>query len=336
MPIPFLLIGGLATAALGIGKSVKAGMDQKDANETNEYAQTVVSEATEAATKSRENSNKAIENLGRKKLWVLDNSIKPFIQIFEQIHDIELSESSGMDELEKFRIDKQAFDELRHMSTLASSLAGGVAGGAFAGALTALGAYGGAMTLGACATTGTAIASLSGAAATNATLAFLGGGALSVGGLGVTGGAAVLGGLVAGPALAVLGFVVGAKASANKDAAYSNLAKAHEFEEEVKTIQVLCKGLRLRANMFERLLIQLDAIFTPYVDRLAHTIKSSGTDYSKYSDREKAVVAATLSIAKAIKAVLDTPILTEGGNLTDESKNIVDPVRRVIEAHTNV
>ena len=336
MPIPFAFIAiGAGAAALGIGKGVKAGVDQKDANETNERAQDIVDSATKAAKKSRENSSKAIENLGRKKIWVLDNSVESFINLFEQLHNVELGESSGMDELKKFRIDKQSFGELKQMSAMASSILGGVAGGAAAGALAAIGAYGGAMTLGACATTGTAIATLSGAAATNATLAFLGGGALSIGGLGMAGGTMVLGGLVAGPALAVMGFVVGAIASANKDAAYSNLAKARKYEEEVKTVQVLCKAIRMRANMFERLLIKLDAIFEPLTESLAQIIQTSGTDFSEYSKDEKAVVAANLSLAKAIKAVLDTPILTEDGNLTEESQAIVAPVQSVIDSYAN-
>lgn len=334
MPIPFLFIGIAAgTAALGVGKGIKAGIDQKDANETNEEARDIIDRATKAAKSSRESSGRAIENLGRKKLWILDNSVESFIHLFEQLHNVELEESPGMDELKKFRIDKQAFGELKQMSSMASSIAGGMAGGAAAGALAAIGAYGGAMTLGACATTGTAIATLSGAAATNATLAFLGGGALSVGGLGIAGGTMVLGGLVAGPALAVMGFVVGAKASANKDRAYSNLAKAEEYEEQVKTVQTLCKAIRMRANMFERLLIKLDAIFEPLTESLAHVIQISGTDFSKYTKEEKEVVAANLSLAKAIKAVLDTPILTEEGNLTSESKALIAPVQNVISTY---
>lgn len=334
MPIPLLFIGiGLGTAALGIGKGVKAGIDQKDANNTNAHAQSIVDDATKKAETSRKNSSKAIEDLGRKKVWVLDNSVETFIHLFEQLHNVELGASSGMDELKKFRIDKQAFGELKQMSAMASSIAGGLVGGAAAGALAAIGAYGGAMTLGACATTGTAIASLSGAAATNATLAFLGGGALSVGGLGMAGGTMVLGGLVAGPALAVMGFIIGAKASANKDAAYSNLVKAKEYAEEVKTVQVLCKAIRMRANMFERLLIKLDAVFEPLTDSLAQIIQKSGTDFCRYSDEEKAAVAANLSLAKAIKAVLDTPILTEDGLLTEESNAIIAPVQNVIESY---
>lgn len=334
MPIPFAFIAiGAGAAALGIGKTAKAGADQKDANETNERAQSIVNRATKAAKTSRENSSKAIENLGRKKIWILDNSVESFVHLFEQLHNVELRESPGMDELKKFRIDRQSFGELKQMSAMASSIAGGIAGGAAAGALAAIGAYGGAMTLGACATTGTAIASLSGAAATNATLAFLGGGALSVGGLGIAGGTAVLGGLVAGPALAVMGFVVGAKASANKDAAYSNLAKAEKYREEVKTVQVLCKAIRMRANMFERLLIKLDAIFEPLTESLAQIIQTSGTDFSRYTKEEKAVVAANLSLAKAIKAVLDTPILTEAGELTSESEALIAPIQNVINSH---
>ena len=138
--------------------------------------------------------------------------------------------------------------------------------------MTAFGAYGAAGTL-ATASTGTAIASLSGAAATNATLAFFGGGSLAAGGLGMAGGTAVLGGLVAGPALAVLGFVVGAKASKNLDAANANWAKAKEFEEEMKTAADLCNGIRRRSAMFNRFLIRLQTIFDPLVYEMTQIIE---------------------------------------------------------------
>ena len=51
------------------------------------------------------------------------------------------------------------------------------------------------------ASTGTAISSLSGVAATNATLAWLGGGTLAAGGLGMAGGAIVLGAICIGGAV---------------------------------------------------------------------------------------------------------------------------------------
>lgn len=331
MPIPFLFIGiGAGAAALGVGKSIKAGADQKDAKATNELAQDIVDDATNEVNECRKNSGDAITNLGEEKIQVLENGIKPFIAVFEQLHNVDLTDSIGLKELQKFRIDKQSLNELKEMQAMATSIAGGVASGAAIGAITAFGAYGGAMAFGA-ASTGTAIATLSGAAATNATLAFLGGGALSIGGLGIAGGTAVLGGLVAGPALAVMGFVVGAKASANKDKAYSNLSKAYEYQEEMKTAKSICKGIRMRANMFHRLIIKLNAVFEPLVYSLEKIVASSGTDYSTYTPEQKAIVASSLSVAGAIKAVLDTPILTEDGSLTPESEAICESVTKVLE-----
>ena len=77
----------------------------------------------------------------------------------------------------------------------------------------------------------------------------------------MAGGTAVLGSLVAGPALAVLGVVMGAKASKNLDAANANWAKAKEFEEEMKTAADLCNGIRRRSAMFNRFLIRLQTVF---------------------------------------------------------------------------
>ena len=330
MPIPFLLIGiGAGSAAVGVGKSVKAGFDQKNASETNKQARAIAEEAAALGNASRERSGKAITDLGRKKIWILNNSMTPFVQAFEQLHNIELEDSAGLRELQNFRIDRQSLEELHAMGSIAASLLGGVASGAALGAITAFGAYGGAMTFGA-ASTGTAIAALNGAAATNATLAFLGGGSLAAGGLGIAGGTAVLGSLVAGPALAVIGFVVGAKAHVNKDRAYENLAEAQKFREEMDTVQILCKGIRMRAVLFERLLIRLDAVFSPMVYSLEQIIASRGTDYSRYTPEEKAAVAACCALAKAVKSVLDTPILTEEGTLTPESEQISASVQAVI------
>lgn len=73
-----------------------------------------------------------------------------------------------------------------------------IGAGTIAGGTLAVGSWGLVMALGS-ASTGASIAGLSGVAATNATLAWFGGGALAAGGAGMAGGAAVLGGLFAIP-----------------------------------------------------------------------------------------------------------------------------------------
>lgn len=244
--------------------------------------------------------------------------------------NVELSEPKGLNELQKMVLDKKSFTELKELQSMATSMVGGVASGAMAGAITAFGAYSAAGAL-ATASTGTAIASLSGAAATNATLAFFGGGALRVGGLGMAGGSAVLGGLVAGPALAVLGMVVGAKASANNDIADANIAKAIKYMNAMKVAASACIGIRKRAAMFNRFLLSLNTVFEPLVYEMTQIISQRGTDFRKYSDDEKKVVAEAMAMAGAIKSILDTPILDEDGNLTSESDNVVELTRQRLE-----
>lgn len=331
MPIPLLFIGiGAAGGAFGIGKSIKAGVDQKEANETNERANDIIKDASKKIETCRTNCGSAIDNLGKRKIQILDESVKPFITEFEKLNHVELSESKGLNELQKIVLDQRNFTELKDLQSMATSMVGGVVSGAMAGAVTAFGAYGAAGAL-ATASTGTAIASLSGAAATNATLAFFGGGSLAVGGLGMAGGTAVLGGLVAGPALAVLGVVVGAKASANLDKAYSNLSKAREFKEEMDAASLLCIGIRKRAAMFNRFLVTLNSVFEPLIYEMTQIISNRGTDFRDFSDDEKKVVAEAMAMAGAIKSILDTPILDDDGNLTPESDKMVEMTRKKLE-----
>ncbi|GHU15268.1 hypothetical protein FACS1894163_01380 [Spirochaetia bacterium] len=268
MPLPLILgIIGAATGVLGIGKGVKAAIDSKEAKNVNNNAEEIIRDAKALIEGARKRSSDGLTAMGKKKLFVLNNSVAVFIEYFSKIKNIELEDSVGMEELRQFAHDKQYFDELRTLSGYASSIAGGVAGGAVGGAITAFGAWGGAMALGT-ASTGAAISGLTGVAATNATLAFLGGGSLAAGGLGMAGGAAVLGGLIAGPALAVAGFIIGAKAKANLDNAYSNLAEANRICEELQAGADLCNGIRRRSTMFMRLLMRLDTVFMPLTYQL--------------------------------------------------------------------
>ena len=327
MPIPFLFIGiGAAAGAFGVGKSVKAGIDQKEANRKNERADEIIKDASKKIETCRKNCGSAIDNLGKCKIRILDESIKPFITEFEKLNHVELSESGGLNELQKMVLDQKKFTELKELQSMATSMAGGLLSGTMAGAITAFGAYGAAGAL-ATASTGTAIATLSGAAATNATLAFFGGGSLAAGGLGMAGGTAVLGGLVAGPALAILGVVVGAKASANLDKAYSNLSKAKEYREEMDAASSLCIGIRKRAAMFYRFLVNLNSVFEPLIYEMTQIISRKGTDYRVFSDDEKKVVAEAMAMAGVVKAILDTPILDDEGNLTQESDKMVEMMR---------
>ncbi|MDA3076743.1 hypothetical protein OFO12_05065 [Campylobacter sp. JMF_04 NA10] len=328
MPLPFIpiLLGAaaLGSAAYGVKKGYDAYEDNEDANKVNDIANETIEDAKKLIEAHRKASGKALENLGEKKLFILNNEIKNLVDTIEKI---KVKDSVGLEELSKFKIDKGEFDGLKEMSSFASSILGGVGAGAMGGALTAFGAYG-ATGLLASASTGTAISTLSGAAATNATLAFFGGGSLAAGGLGVAGGTAVLGGLVAGPALAVIGFIASEKASALKDEAYANLSKAEKYAQELKTASVACDGIRRRADMFYRLLVRLGALAMPINEELfaiAQKYKDPSTgkaDSEKFDTNERKVLFQSSAVLRAMKAVLDTPLLNEKGELTQDSQRV--------------
>ena len=80
--------------------------------------------------------------------------------------------------------------------------------------------------------------------------------------------------------------------------------------------------------MFYSLLVRLNTYFEPAVINLKRIIKAEGKDYRKYSASSKKAVAAVASLAVSIKAVLDTPILTPDGNLTDVSQQLLESQKR--------
>ena len=251
-----------------------AALAMSEAKEVNKNAQTAVRRAKKAYEAQRIASGAALESLGAKKLDVLERSMKRFVASFEQLQNVELTESAGMHELSKFRIDRQSFAKLKKLDDLTPSiLAAGAAGGIIA---------------------------------------------------------ATAGSLVAGPAIALISLAFGTQASEQKDKAYANLAKAMKIREELETAGVACNAIRRRAYMFCRLLIRMDSLFMPLIVSMEQTIAAHGTDFRTFSNDEKHTVAAAVSIAGAIKAVLDTPILTADGKLTEESAQIAKDISEKI------
>ena len=124
-------------------------------------------------------------------------------------------------------------EKLKEVSIGAGVLLGGLGGAAVgtAGGFAAAGATTAAVMALGTASTGAAIGSLSGVAATNATLAVLGGGALAAGGGGMALGTTILGATTLGVGLLVGGVifnVTGSKLSDKADEAYRQMKKAEE------------------------------------------------------------------------------------------------------------
>ena len=334
MPLPLIFIGiAVATGVTGAGATVKAGVDHGKAKKINANAEERITQAANHLDVLRQQCGESLQRLGEEKVFVLSNSITSFLNTFTKLKNVDFTNLEELSELTRFHIDGASFSEIGELGHFATSIAAGTIAGAAGGALTALGAYSAAATF-ATASTGTAIGTLSGAAATNATLAFFGGGSLATGGLGMAGGVAVLGGLVAGPALLVMGIITGATAGKGLEEAKSHAAEADVICKQLETGAIQCIGIRRRTYMFHNLLARLDAYFLPLIHAMEGIVEKDGVDYAQYSIESRKVIASAAATALSIKAVLDTPILTEDGAVTEESETVTDKLIESIDSRS--
>lgn len=323
MALPLLFIGvAAATGSFGVGSTIKAGVDANKAKSLNQTANEIVQNSTEWLNAQRLACGNSLTQLGKEKVYILNSTTARFLDSFQQIKNVDFKESEGLEELQKFHLDENTFTEMQSLTKFAGFIAEGSIAGAAGGALAGFGAYSAAQAL-AVASTGTTISSLSGAAATNATLAFFGGGSIAAGGGGIAAGTVILGGFVAGPALMVMGLVTGGAAKKNLNKAHTNMAEAVQTAAQLNKAGLQCETIRRRTYMFYNLLARLDAYFLPLIYKMENIVKNEGYDYQKYSKESQGLISSCVSVVVSVKSVLDTPLLTDDGLLTDESEETV-------------
>lgn len=327
MAIPLII--GVAAGAVGLYKGAKAISNNKEAKDIESSAQSIIESAQKDLEKTRENTNAAFTDLGEKKAVTLATNIKEFIDEFEKIKNIDLSAPIA-NNLTVNDFSHVVVDALEEQINFIQTTGLGIAGGATSGSLLAYGAYSGVMALGT-ASTGTAIGSLTGAAATNATLAWLGGGTLATGGGGIAAGTMALGALTAGPALAVAGWYMASKAEKNLENARSNLAEARRFRTDVETSVSLLTGMLNVAAEISNIFSELRKYSRRELTKLKDIFNTTGYDYQQYTPDERAIVMKNIKIAQVIKTLIDTPILDENGNLLGDVESNVTKVRQQIE-----
>ncbi|WP_187879071.1 glycine zipper family protein [Helicobacter pylori] len=327
MPLPFIL-GGLALAAAGYG--VKKGIDAKDTNDKAKdllkKAEELLEEAKKRVELAESDCKNAFMRFGEKKLHVLSHTVSNFLDHFHQLNRSRIIiEGINMQDIEGQVSDAQKItNQYREVDFL--DVTGTLGAGVLGGVLAAYGAYAGVGMLASTAG-GVAIAELSGVAATNATLAWLGGGALSVGGFGMVGGMAVLGGLVAGPALAILGAFSASKMEEkleNAKAYYSQVGAA------VKKADVMVDNLRSVEKMamyFTKQITKFDALFFSLSQEAIATMKKHNYDVSHYNQKEKDQLCVTVSILSSLSALLKVSIMDKYQKLNEKAKKAFNLMR---------
>ena len=300
MSISVLLLGASALAgAAGVGGIAKGGSQVVKANSTMKELQVQHQQNLARLEKRNKECVRDMDKLGRKELEIL-KSFQEFSNVFEKIKN-----RPEFDKIQKQGVCLPQYngEELKKASVGANTLLGGL-GGAAAGTAGGFAASGAAtavmMALGT-ASTGVPIASLSGAAATNATLAALGGGSLAAGGGGMALGTTVLGAATLGVGLLVGGVIFGITGGK-----ISSDAKKAQKEIEKETLQTeeICNyllDLQGTANRYGRKLDEVSGMYHEHMEKLKWMVVMQGrADWDWYTEPEKRLVNNTALLVKLL------------------------------------
>jgi len=323
MPLPLILGGAALVSALyGAKKGVDAKSDYDSAERNNRWAKETYDDAEEALEQEKNNAQKSMERLGLLKFSIYEECLCPFVEEFSKIKNIDFNDNRVLENATLPAISHQDLNIMTASTLKMNEVVNSGVAALGSGGVAGLAAYGSVGLLGT-ASTGTGIATLSGAAASNATLAWLGGGSLASGGLGMAGGTMILGGIVAGPILAIGGMVMASKAEEAKENAYANLAQAELLAEEMKTATVITHSIKSRLDEVHEVLSELKSRFSPLLQSFETLISSNGIDYRTYSEEDKKGVFILASLAKTIKLISDSPLIDENGIVTKESREAI-------------
>lgn len=319
MPIPFLL--GAAAAVVVAGKGV---LDHVEASDTNDTAQWIQKKAQELFDEEKEKleaiqkkTEESLLNLGNSKKNVLENSMSQFLRSYDRVKNIEFNKTDAINEISNYVIDEQDAVEMQELTAnFISTFSSGVAGAA-TGSIIALAATG-------------SIGILTGGLTFAGTLVSVGmpGLALSMAGSTIAGAlAATPLAALAAPAVLFSGLAAKGKADENYDKAKEYEAEVEKAVEQMKTSSTICEAVSERANMFADLLTKLNIMFADCSRRLddmtaQKVIDAKGRELniSDFDDNDIKLLAITRALAGAVKSILDTPILSKEGNITDESE----------------
>lgn len=133
----------------------------------------------------------------------------------------------------------------------------------------------------------------------------------------------VTGFAIAAPVMIVSGFSSYLKADENLEKAKTALIQAEAAASQMETSEFLCEKIGERAEMFSDLLSKLTPLLDKSIIELKKISGNSNTkDFRMLSQEEKQYMFISGAIVKAVKAVIDTPILDSDGDITYESDEL--------------
>ncbi len=255
-----------------------------------------------------EEVNKQIEKLGKHTKDLYDN-LNDIQELFDKIRNIPSEEKKKYEKLKKIRLSwKEHAEKIEkdYDGMIAKNAGAGAAGAGAGVAVAAMGptaAMGIATTFGV-ASTGTAISSLSGAAATNAALAWLGGGALAAGGGGMAAGNVFLalfgpiGWSIAGVAILASGIAMikGIKDQHRIHDIFILIGERDKKKYSLASVELKERSKKIKSE-------------NKLLANAISNVKAFGLDYKKMTDSQKYELGSYVNLMNSSTQLLVEPIL---------------------------
>lgn len=315
MPLPLIplvaAIGAGAAAIYSGKKGYDTYSDTKEASKYREDSDEFYNAAAGSLNAAQEEAQNLFIEIGKIQAKIVQNNLKKYEELVDKL---EINDNLALDEI----LGKESLQSLREIKDSIVNLTttlGGLAASSLAGAMAGFGAFG-AAGLFASASTGTAIASLSGVAATNATLAFFGGGSLAAGGLGMAGGTWVLGGIVAAPALAIFATVLAGSAEKKKEDAKSYYLTIKALVEAMESEALTWRAIANRAKEKIQSLEQNDAFLGQKIGIINFILQQEGANVATWEKNEQVECKTMMQLAETLVNTINAPLMHDEDSLT--------------------
>ena len=260
--------------------------------------------------KATKEYNKAYEQLNTKGASLLEcrnNSLQNIEYTEKLVNSIAKTPKEFEKEIKEIKVIKEKFksaleygkEQTKNLKKAAIGSGAGIGVGVAAASMAPTATMWVATTFGT-ASTGTAISALSGAAATNAALAWLGGGALASGGAGMAAGQALL--ALAGP----VGWGI-AGASIFASAAlfiYSKFNANEKKKKEIETIMNSTNSLKILSAQIESLTIKTNELSKQLSDLQSKAENLSGCIYTNLTEEEKYLLGTLVNNTKSLSKLI--------------------------------
>lgn len=309
--VPIALIGvGVVSGVSGAALGLKGGYEIKKANGRIRKSGELYSQEREKLEAQEAATNESLAVLGAGQEHAIRVVVERMAEFLRR-HEKQVSDS------EKFLVD--GLEPMPGQVTVGNGIDRDAVAwmrGILGTAVTGVGINTGittAVTTFASASTGTAISTLSGVAATNATLAAIGGGSLASGGGGMAAGVVALNFVTIGPALLVSGLMVAGQGEKAKTKACENEAAVNVAIAEMQTTKTKFEGVISRTAELGTLLDELVARATLALDRL----ESESFDPERHAASFQEALVTTV----AVRDVASIQVVDESGELNEETAN---------------